>query len=354
MEHNDIIHSLFSWYRTHKRNLPWRNTKNPYKIWLSEIILQQTRIEQGLPYYLKFIDKYPSIQHIADAPIDEVVRLWQGLGYYSRVRNLYLCAKTVSQQFNGKFPEDRAILLKLPGIGPYTSAAIASFAFGKKEAVVDGNVIRFITRMYGIEQDISLGSTVKKINKIVADLIPEDNPDTFNQAIMEFGALQCIPGKPDCDSCIYITTCIARKMHLQVIIPVKSRRITKRTRYFNYILIDINGKILMRKRNDNDIWNGLFEFFLLESTHKNSLEELKLPDELAENPDKWFIEHESKWHRHILTHQVIMCRFLKINLHSHLSINLSEWENYRLYSHDEIEALPKPILLANYLGGKIN
>ena len=353
MEHNDIIHSLFSWYRTHKRNLPWRNTKNPYKIWLSEIILQQTRIEQGLPYYLKFIDKYPSIQHIADAPIDEVVRLWQGLGYYSRVRNLYLCAKTVSQQFNGKFPEDRAILLKLPGIGPYTSAAIASFAFGKKEAVVDGNVIRFITRMYGIEQDISLGSTVKKINKIVADLIPEDNPDTFNQAIMEFGALQCIPGKPNCDSCIFEISCVARQSRIQNIIPVKNNKLKKRPRFFDYLVIEQSGKVLMHKRKGNDIWKGLFEFFLLETSHKTSFDQLILPYQLIKNPQKWHIEDETKWHRHILTHQIIMCRFIRIILNSRETTNISDWHGYDLYSHSEIEALPKPILLAKYLEGKI-
>ncbi len=354
MEHNAIISSLFAWYQIYKRELPWRNTKNPYKIWLSEIILQQTRIEQGLPYYLKFIDKYPSIQHLANAPVDDVLRLWQGLGYYSRARNLHLCAKIVSQQFNGKFPEYREELMKLPGVGPYTSAAIASFAYKKKEAVVDGNVIRFISRLYGIELDISLGSTVKMINSIADELIPDKNPDVFNQAAMEFGALQCIPGKPDCDSCIYSTTCVARLNHLQDVIPVKTRKIAKRTRYFNYFIIDIDGKILMRKREGNDIWNGLFEFFLLESSHENGLEELKLPNELAENPDSWLIADESKWHRHILTHQVIMCRFIKINLHDRHILDLSGWDNYRLYSCDEIEALPKPILLANYLGGKIN
>lgn len=338
----------------HKRDLPWRTTKNPYKIWLSEIILQQTRMEQGLPYYLKFIDKYPSIQHLANAPVDDVVRLWQGLGYYSRARNLHLCAKTVSQKFKGQFPEDRRKLMKLPGVGPYTSAAIASFAFGKKEAVVDGNVIRFITRLYGIEEDVSLGSTAKTIKNIVDTLIPDKNPEIFNQAIMEFGALQCIPGIPDCYSCIFNTACIARLKHLQDIIPVKKRKATKRTRYFNYILIEMDGKILMHKRKGKDIWNGLYEFPLLETSHKSSLEELKFPYELAVNPDNWFIANESKWHRHILTHQVIMCRFIRLKLHSTQSLNLSDWDNFHLYSHAEIEALPKPILLANYLGGKIN
>ena len=315
--------------------------------------MQQTRIDQGLPYYLKFIEKYPSVKHLAEAPLDHVLRLWQGLGYYGRARNLHLCAKTVSNNLKGQFPQDRANLLKLPGIGPYTSAAIASFAFGKKEAVVDGNVIRFITRLYGINEDMSVASTIKTINKIVDELIPADNPDIFNQAIMEFGALQCIPNKPNCDSCIFSNSCVARKNHLQDIIPVKNKKIVKKTRYFNYLVIEKDDKLLMRKRPDNDIWRGLFEFFLLENPNRTDIDQMTLPDELALNPQKWNIIDESPWHKHILTHQIIMCRFIRIRLGAQAIFNLSHWNGYDLYTPSEIDSLPKPILLVKYLGGKI-
>ena len=187
INHSAILDPLFRWYEANKREMPWRKTRNPYKIWLAEVILQQTRVEQGLPYYLKYIEKYPTIKHLANADIEEVLRLWQGLGYYSRARNLHKCAKTVSEELEGLLPNERKKLEKLPGIGPYTAAAVASFAFMKREAVVDGNVMRVITRLYGITNDISEQKTIKEISSIVTDLIPSDKPDVFNHAMMEFG-----------------------------------------------------------------------------------------------------------------------------------------------------------------------
>jgi A/G-specific adenine glycosylase len=351
--HNVFISKLFAWYEVNKREMPWRDIKDPYKIWLSEIILQQTRVEQGLPYYLKFIQKYPTIKHLSDAHIDEVLRLWQGLGYYSRARNLHKCAKTVSTDYGGHFPSERSILMKLPGIGAYTSAAIASFAFGKREAVVDGNVIRVITRMYGIKEDISNLKTIRKISGIVNQLIPADAPDIFNQAIMEFGALHCVPNNPNCDQCIFMDLCIAKAKGWQKRIPHKTKAIKKRTRYFNYLIIEINGRMLLKKREQNDIWNGLFEFYLMETEQEKEYDQLPLPEELVSNNHLWTLIGESRSYKHLLTHQVIMCVFYYIKFNEHYRFNRSKWPGFQQYTMSKIEQLPKPILIDKYLVEKI-
>lgn len=350
---NVIVSRLFSWYETSKRQLPWRDIKDPYKIWLSEIILQQTRIEQGLPYYLKFVQKYPTIKHLSEAHIDEVLRLWQGLGYYSRARNLHKCAKTVSKDFGGDFPSNRKSLMKLPGIGPYTSAAIASFAFDQREAVVDGNVIRVITRLYGISEDITKQKTIKKISEIANELIPSDKPDIFNQAIMEFGAVHCVPANPNCNQCIFNDFCIARAKGWQKRIPVNTKSIKKKTRFFNYLIIEIDGRLLMKKRDKNDIWNGLFEFFLLERPEETEFDQLPLPKQLVSSSQLWSIVNESELHKHLLTHQIIMCKFYYIKFEKQYQLNASEWPGYQQYTVAEIDQLPKPILIDKYLAEKI-
>jgi len=353
-DHNTILEPLFAWYDSNKRDLPWRHTKNPYKIWLSEVILQQTRVDQGLPYYLKFVEKYPSIEHLSEASIDEVLRLWQGLGYYSRARNLHKCAKVIQMEWGGSFPETRNDLLKLPGIGRYTSAAIASLAYGKKEAVVDGNVIRVVSRLFAIEDDISNQTTIDEITHIAESLIPSDDPATFNQAMMEFGAVHCVPANPDCTTCVFFDICEARKKGLQKQIPFKKRKSSKRDRYFNYLMIEIRGKLLMKKRSGNDIWNGLFEFYLIETDRDLDFDHLPLPSELTNHADKWTMEYSSKTIKHVLSHQNIMSKFIKISFVSDCSYNASLWSGFQLYSLDEIEELPKPILIDKYLGGKIN
>jgi len=348
-----IINPLFSWYHRNKRDLPWRNTKDPYKIWLSEVILQQTRVEQGLPYYLKFAENYPTIQHLSKASIDEVLRHWQGLGYYSRARNLHKCAKTVSNDFGGVFPSQRKELLKLPGIGPYTAAAIASIAFGEREAVVDGNVLRVVTRLYGIDDDIGEQKTVKKISNIVAGLIPHDQPDVFNQAIMEFGARYCVPKNPACQSCVMGGICEAKSKGLQALLPVKSKKIAKRKRYFNYLIIQNGSKILMRKRDFKDIWRGLFEFYLLESDENQHFNMLNLPRALLQSKEDWQLVEESKTYKHVLTHQHLFCRFYHLQLEDDSKLTMNDFGEYKPYSISEIEQLPKPILIDKYLGEKI-
>ena len=287
MKNIKITKELINWYKLNKRNLPWREYQDPYKIWLSEVILQQTRVDQGLPYFIKFVEKYPTVYHLAEASNDEVLRSWQGLGYYSRARNLHKCAKIIVNGHNGKFPSTHKELLQLPGIGSYTSAAIASLAFGKREAVIDGNVIRVITRLFGIEDDIAKGQTIKQIKKIVDELIPKSSPALFNQAIMEFGALHCSPKKPSCDTCEFLGFCVAQKQGTQNEIPHKNRKAKNKLRFFNYLLIEINGKYLLRKRKERDIWNGLFEFFLIETNSEMSFDNFKLPSKLRQNSHTW-------------------------------------------------------------------
>jgi len=351
---NKIVGELLRWYQQNKRDLPWRADRDPYKIWLSEIILQQTRVDQGLPYYIKFIEKYPTIHELANASEDDVLRTWQGLGYYSRARNLHKCAKSIVNQYNGKFPTARNELIKLPGIGPYTSAAIASFAFHKKEAVVDGNVMRVITRLYGIIQDISTPKTVGYIKSIVDELIPKSQPDIFNQAIMEFGALHCSPKNPSCNTCGFNGICYAQLNKLQDKIPFKSKKAMNRVRYFNYLLIKVNGKYLLRKRKNNDIWKGLFEFVLVETHEVMDFNHFPLPKFLTKNASIWKVNSESKTYKHILSHQTIFCRFYNINTLEEFEHNPMDWGEYQLYSEEEIHELPKSILIDRYLGEKIN
>ena len=351
MRKKRFAEELLNWYNQHKRDLPWRKHRDPYIIWLSEVILQQTRVDQGIPYFMTFVEKYPTVYELAKAPIDDVLRSWQGLGYYSRARNLHKCAKTIVDTYNGKFPSERSDLIKLPGIGPYTAAAIASMAFGKREAVVDGNVIRVISRIYGIEDDISEQKTLHQIKNIVDGMIPKSNPGSFNQAIMEFGALHCTPKNPSCADCNFIGFCKAQISGKQAFIPFKSRKTKKRVRFFNYLRIKIHDKYLLRKRDNGDIWTGLFEFFLIETNSEMNFDQLRVPNRLlSENAQEWHIVEESKTYKHLLSHQTIMCRFYEIEMSKEFEFNAMDWGDYKLYSKIEIENLPKSILIDRYLG----
>lgn len=349
---NSVTKELINWYRQNKRDLPWRNIDDPYIIWLSEVILQQTRVDQGLSYFHHFVDKYPTIFHLATSKLDDVLRSWQGLGYYSRARNLHKCAKTIVEYYNGEFPNTKQELLKLPGIGPYSAAAIASFAFGQKEAVVDGNVIRVIARLYGIEEDIANSRTTKQIKTIVDEMIPESDPGLFNQAIMEFGALHCVPKKPLCSTCGFVGTCNAQINGYQDKIPFKLRKTKKRVRFFNYLLIKIQNKYLLRKRKGKDIWNELFEFFLLETISDTNFDAFQLPYKMSSDSKMWKITEESKTFKHILSHQIIMCRFFEITISEKFMYNSMDWEEYQLYSKEEIDDLPKSALINRYLEEK--
>ena len=224
--------SLIQWYLNNKRDLPWRNTQNPYLIWLSEIMLQQTRVAQGLPYYMAFTNAFPTVFELANASEEQVLKLWQGLGYYSRARNLHKTAQFVASELNGEFPDNNKDLLKLKGIGDYTAAAIASFAYNEAVPVVDGNVFRVLSRYFDIETDISLVTAKKEFSALAFELMPKNDPASFNQAIMEFGALQCVPKNPSCEICVFNSSCAAlqkKKVHL---LPFKSKKIKVSYRFF--------------------------------------------------------------------------------------------------------------------------
>lgn len=292
--------------------LPWRETRDPYKIWLSEIILQQTRVAQGLPYYQAFLRQYPNVSALAAASEQEVLRLWQGLGYYSRARNLHACAQTIINVHGGKFPRTYADLKQLRGIGEYTAAAIASFAFGQRVAVVDGNVFRVLARVFALDDDIASPSGKRKFAALANTLIPEEDPALHNQAIMEFGALLCTPRNPGCDRCPLSAGCLGRRQGIQDDLPVKKRSAKGRQRHFAYIVVRRGNALLMKPRKGNDIWKGLWDFPLTESASPNSWRNVqrKLKTDLGVKTPVQI----SREYRHVLSHQVLHVRFLEVVL----------------------------------------
>lgn len=304
----NFSNTLVSWYEKNKRELPWRNTKDPYRIWLSEVILQQTRVTQGLPYYLAFVKKFPSIHHLARAKEDEVMKAWQGLGYYSRARNLHYTAKYISKRLCGEFPEEIEEIKKLKGVGEYTAAAIASFAFNKPHPVMDGNVFRVLSRIFGIKISIHSAKGKKAFREKAEELIDKKNPRVFNQAIMEFGALHCVPKSPNCTQCPFIGICVAYKKKLISQLPVKPKNNKIQKRFFNYLVINKGEKILIKKRTDKDIWKNLYDFPLIETKRNISMKELSKFPELAQIK----IKSVSPVLKHILSHQSIFARFWEV------------------------------------------
>ncbi len=313
------------WYHQNKRNLPWRTTKNAYVIWLSEIILQQTRVEQGLPYFNKFLQHYPSVSDLATADEQEILNDWQGLGYYSRARNLHKTAKEVVEIYKSEFPSTYNELLKLTGIGPYTAAAIASFAFDEAKAVVDGNVYRVLSRVFDIEEAIDSTQGKKTFELLANELIDKKNPSIYNQAIMEFGALQCVPVNPDCAICPLQFQCLAYQNKTITERPVKSKKTKVRLRYFVYLIeFTANKTIRIEKRKEKGIWQHLYQFPLIEF---DSIEEKRA---YLNGLKSDFI---SKEYKHILSHQQLFASFAIVNQRnetseSQLEIALSELSNY--------------------------
>lgn len=337
---------IVKWYFDNKRPLPWRDTTDPYRIWLSEVILQQTRVAQGLPYYEQFINTYPTVAALANASEQEVLRLWQGLGYYTRARNLHKCAKAVVAEHKGNFPNTSRELEALPGIGQYTAAAIASFAFGEAAAVVDGNVFRILSRIFGIDTPINRPEGKEAFTRLAAELLSKENPALHNQAVMEFGATFCTPRNPKCNECPFASSCVAHINKLINTLPVKIAPRKSKKRYFFYLVIEKNNSLLMRKREGNDIWQGLFDFFLIEKD-KPVKPERVIADKQYQ---QWFQTAKgvkiSKRYKHVLTHQTIHCRFVHIQASKHFS---GKTENMAFYSRREIAQLPKPALITRFL-----
>lgn len=341
--------TLLHWYDRHKRPLPWRETKNPYAIWLSEVILQQTRVSQGLPYYLDFINTYPTVEDLAQAPEEEVLRHWQGLGYYSRARNMHHTARLVAHEYQGHFPASYQDLLQLRGIGPYTAAAIAAFAFGEKVAVLDGNVFRVLARVFGLAEDIASPAGKKAFQLLANDLISSEQPDTYNQAIMEFGAIQCTPNTPDCLFCPLQQQCFAFLNGLVQALPHKSKTKASRERFFHYLVFEWQEQFYLKKRIQSDIWQGLYDFYLHESDST-----VFSWDEPPENLQELGINLESrqepiKTYKHILSHQKIFARFHRIKLAAPLSPQALAITDLMLFSKNQLEEIPKPVMIDRYL-----
>lgn len=340
---------LEQWYERHKRDLPWRHTRDPYWIWLSEVILQQTRVAQGKPYYERFVTAYPTIVDLARADERELLRLWQGLGYYSRARNLHQTARYVTDQLGGKFPGTYHELLKMKGIGTYTAAAIAAFAFSERVPVVDGNVYRVLARVFGIDEDITTTKAKKTFATLATHLIEfADNPATYNQAIMEFGAIQCTPIAPDCLLCPLQQACVACQTGRQHRLPVKSKKAPVRERFFTYLVFRNHGKLALRERTARDIWQNLHDFYVVETDEpKAELRDLPLPETIHLALQQGFLAALPTEAVQLLSHQRIRARFYIIELPDHavgsLPIDL-KW-----YTPAEINHLPKPVLITNYL-----
>lgn len=292
---------LVHWYQENKRKLPWRDTNDPYLIWLSEIILQQTRVDQGLNYFLKFRASFPTIHHLANANEMEVLNLWKGLGYYSRARNLHVTAKMISEDFRGNFPSTYDEIIKLRGIGSYTAAAISSFAFNEPRAVLDGNVYRVLSRLFAVRTPIDSTKGKKEFQTLADELLDRENPAEYNQAIMEFGAIQCVPINPKCDQCPLDFMCEAKSKNQVKNLPVKvgKTRITKK--YYVFQIIKIDGKVLLEKRDDSGIWKEMYQFPLIE--FKDSSEKLSFLE-------KGKFTHVSNEIKHVLSHQHLFCHFV--------------------------------------------
>lgn len=307
---NNFSENLISWYNTQKRDLPWRKTKNPYFIWLSEVILQQTRVNQGLEYYLSFINAYPTVYDLANASEQEVLKLWQGLGYYSRARNLHFAAKQIVEVFDGNFPSNYKDILCLKGVGDYTAAAIASFAFDLPNAVVDGNVYRVLSRYYLDSTPID-STEGKKLFKLLAhDLLDSKDPASHNQAIMELGAMICKPKNPICDLCPVNNSCLSFGNPQRFDLPVKSKSVKRSKRYFYYLVMS-DGSFFVKKREDNDIWKGLFDFPLVATLESIGYDELfKLVKNIGLELSAKTELYKTK---HVLTHQDIYVEFWEVN-----------------------------------------
>ena len=339
----DFSNSLLSWYLQNKRDLPWRDTVNPYPIWLSEIMLQQTKVAQGLPYFVTFIKEFPTVLHLAQADEEQVLKLWQGLGYYSRARNMHKTAQIIAFELNGNFPNNYKDLLKLKGIGEYTAAAIASFAFNEVVPVVDGNVFRVLSRYLDIETDIASALAKKEFSALAKELMPENNPALFNQAIMEFGALQCVPKNPDCTNCIFNNSCAALQKKKVGELPVKLKKTKVTNRYFNYIVfLDNSNNTIINKRTEKGIWHNLYEFPVIEAEEELDFESISRA--ISEKYIDFSIDSISVYNPeqiiHKLSHQKLHINFYRASVTDEIRDGISL---------DVLKNFPFPVVIYNFI-----
>ncbi len=324
--HDFFTSQLLEWYKPTQRPLPWKSEKNPYYIWLSEIILQQTRVEQGRAYYEKFKKNYPTVQDLANAGEDQVLKNWQGLGYYSRARNLHQAAKYIVSDLGGKFPATHEDILKLKGVGEYTAAAIASFAYDLPFAVLDGNVFRVLSRFFGIKTPIDTGEGKKEFKKLAQKLLPPLEAARYNQAIMDFGATICMPKKPKCVSCPFRSECSAFINKNITFLPIKAKKTFKKERFFHYLRLNIGDFVYLHKRSEKDIWQHLYEFPLYEADRILDVETVKNKafDGLLEGVNI-VIKRQSKVYKQVLSHQKISAIFMEFELLDALVDRNNNW-----------------------------
>lgn len=341
----DFSNNILLWYDENKRPLPWRNTNDPYKIWVSEIMLQQTKVVQALPYYNRFLKEFSSILDLAKASEDDVLKLWQGLGYYSRARNLHYTSQYIVKRFNGKFPTAYDEIISLKGIGEYTASAISSFAFSEPYAVVDGNVIRLLSRYFGIQIPYDTLKGKIKFQELANKLLIKNNPGEYNQAIMEFGALQCTPKNPNCNVCIFRNSCKAYLQNKTSYYPIKQNKLKTRDRYLHFFVINQNNKLCIQKKR-NGIWKGLYEFPSIECnkrTHQDNVMGSIAWKELFDNSSDIQVDKISLEIKHKLSHQILFVRFWHV-ITQGLILNNYEWINF-----NQIYKYPVSKLLHKYI-----
>ena len=347
-----FISEVIEWYNLNKRDLPWRNTTDPYVIWLSEIILQQTRVDQGLPYFYRFAEKYPSVSDFAAASEDEILNLWQGLGYYSRGRNMHQTAQMVMEDHAGYFPKKYDELIKLKGIGEYTAAAISSFSANEAKAVVDGNVFRVLARYFGVDEPINSSKAKKLFTTLANDVIDPTNPAISNQALMEFGALHCKPQNPLCQTCPVQLGCYGYKNMLVDKLPVKLKKVAVRNRFFNYIVLINDQKLLMNKRGPNDIWQNLHELPLFETESYQDASYVVNEAEFMRRFGKVEISSVEGPIKHLLSHQKIHAQFIVITQVD--SGQVFKEEGWFFTDLTNLEKLAQPKLIFAFLKKFIN
>lgn len=337
---------LAHWYEANKRELPWRQTRNPYFIWLSEIILQQTRVQQGLPYYELFVTAFPTVSDLANAPLEQVLNCWQGLGYYSRARNLHEAAKQIVDQFDGVFPATYEGIRSLKGVGPYTAAAIASFAFDLPHAVVDGNVYRVLARHFGVHEPIDSTTGQRLFADMAQRLLNVNNPAQHNQAIMEFGAVHCVPVNPNCSDCIFQSSCQAFARNEVNLLPVKVGKIKQKERFFNFLIFQTEQGVYLRERTEKDIWQNLWEFALEESPALLQAQEIMmlLQQKFSLSPGSYSIKAVSEPHKHILTHQRLFAKFWLVQIFSNL-----QSKELIFVPYDQLGSKPLPRLIDKFI-----
>lgn len=346
---DEICCRLFAWYDVHKRDLPWRSTRNPYYIWISEVILQQTRVAQGYDYFVRFIELFPTVEALADAPEDAVMRAWQGLGYYSRARNLHAAAKQIVEL--GSFPNTYEAIRQLKGVGDYTAAAIASFAFDEPKAAVDGNVCRVWSRVFGVDLPIDSLKGKRVITEIAQELLPGSQAAKYNQAVMEFGALQCTPHSPSCTDCPLADKCVALAEGRVDMLPLKSYKTKVTPRYLTYLYIHDTDSLLLHKRTGNDIWQNLYELPLIETEMAIDANGLFLhPDFLAWKKTIPYYTYKGATGgiKHVLSHRVLHATFHELEVLGELSCP----DGYVVVPFSELGHYALPRLLERYMQEK--